>query len=134
MSVIQEPPLQRPFTMELHGQTVVDPIWGKWLFDLAQYINSLNEETATSTGTGAIVRQNGATLVNVDIGAAGGTNLILSQFIRTGDPVSFHQTSVPLNNGAGVSLGTLTTAPSAGPPAKWIGINDGGVIRYIPAW
>ena len=39
-----------------------------------------------------------------------------------------------LSNGAGSSAGTLTTAPSVGNPTKWIGIDDGGVTRYIPAW
>lgn len=42
--------------------------------------------------------------------------------------------SVALTNGAGVALGTLATAPTAGNPTKWIGINDNGTIRYVPAW
>lgn len=42
--------------------------------------------------------------------------------------------SVSLTDGAGVNLGTLATAPAAGNPTKWIGVNDNGVTRYIPAW
>jgi len=37
-------------------------------------------------------------------------------------------------NGFGVGLGTLTNAPAAGDPAKWIPVREGGVTRYIPAW
>lgn len=47
---------------------------------------------------------------------------------------SFITTSTALTNGAGVGLGTLTNAPAAGDPTKWVGINDNGTTRYIPAW
>lgn len=30
--------------------------------------------------------------------------------------------------------GTITNAPAAGNPTKWIPINDNGTTRYIPAW
>lgn len=42
--------------------------------------------------------------------------------------------NVALTNGAGAGLGTLTNAPAAGNPTKWIPINDNGTTRYIPAW
>ncbi len=42
--------------------------------------------------------------------------------------------SVALTNGAGAGAGTITNAPAAGNPTKWIGINDNGTIRYVPAW
>lgn len=41
---------------------------------------------------------------------------------------------VTLPNGAGAATGTLTNAPAAGNPTKWITINDNGTTRYIPAW
>jgi hypothetical protein len=44
------------------------------------------------------------------------------------------QTSTALTNGAGAGAGTITNAPAAGNPTKWIGINDNGTTRYIPAW
>jgi len=37
-------------------------------------------------------------------------------------------------NGAAAQLGTLTNAPAAGNPTKWLKINDNGTIRHIPAW
>lgn len=43
-------------------------------------------------------------------------------------------TSVALTNGAAAAAGTLSNAPTAGNPTKWIPINDNGTTRYIPAW
>ena len=47
---------------------------------------------------------------------------------------TLHTTSVALTNGAAAAAGTLTNAPAAGNPTKWIPINDNGTTRYIPAW
>lgn len=44
------------------------------------------------------------------------------------------QTSAALTNNAAAAAGTLTNAPVAGNPTKWIPINDNGTIRNIPAW
>lgn len=52
----------------------------------------------------------------------------------TNNAAALIKTNTTLTDGAGVGLGTLTTAPSAGNPTKWIGINDNGTTRYIPAW
>lgn len=43
-------------------------------------------------------------------------------------------TRATLTNGAAAEVGTLTNAPVAGNPTKWIAINDNGTTRYIPAW
>jgi hypothetical protein len=43
-------------------------------------------------------------------------------------------TTAALTNGAGASLGTITNAPTAGNPTKWIPFNDGGTIRHYPSW
>jgi hypothetical protein len=51
----------------------------------------------------------------------GGTNPVLT-------------TTAAVTSGAGASLGTLTNAPGAGNPTKWIPFNDNGTTRYIPAW
>lgn len=39
-----------------------------------------------------------------------------------------------LSNAAGAATATLTNAPSAGNPTKWITVNDAGTLRRIPAW
>jgi hypothetical protein len=43
-------------------------------------------------------------------------------------------TSAAVTTGAGSGAGTLTNAPVAGNPTKWIPFNDNGTIRYFPAW
>ena len=54
--------------------------------------------------------------------------------LTTPGGATFHTTSTALTNGAGAAAGTITNAPAAGNPTKWIGINDNGTTRYIPAW
>jgi ATP-dependent protease ClpP protease subunit len=43
-------------------------------------------------------------------------------------------TTAALTNNSAAALGTLSNAPAAGNPTKWIAINDNGTTRYIPAW
>lgn len=42
--------------------------------------------------------------------------------------------TVSWTNNAAAAVGTLTNAPAAGNPTKWIAIDDNGTTRYIPAW
>lgn len=44
------------------------------------------------------------------------------------------RTNTALTNGAGAAAGTITNAPSAGNPTKWVPIVDNGTTRYIPCW
>jgi hypothetical protein len=44
------------------------------------------------------------------------------------------KSNATLTNGAAAAVGTLTNAPAAGNPSKWIPINDNGTTRYLPAW
>lgn len=43
-------------------------------------------------------------------------------------------TTAALADGAAANAGTLTNAPAAGDPTKWVPIDDNGTIRYVPAW
>jgi len=43
-------------------------------------------------------------------------------------------TGVALSDGAAAQAATMTNAPAAGNPTKWIALNDNGTTRYIPAW
>lgn len=54
--------------------------------------------------------------------------------LTAGGGATLMATSAALANGAAAAAGTLLTAPVAGNPTKWIGINDNGTIRYVPAW
>ena len=60
--------------------------------------------------------------------------LTVNGTVTTVGGATFHTTSTALSNGAGSSAGTLTNAPAVGNPTKWIGINDNGTTRYVPAW
>jgi hypothetical protein len=64
---------------------------------------------------------------NVGIDSANGLTI-------TGDAAFLIHTGTALTDGAGAALGTLTNAPTAGDPAKWIAIDDNGTTRYIPTW
>jgi hypothetical protein len=69
---------------------------------------------------------------NVTLAAPGsGDTLIVAPSVGTG---ALMATSAALANGAAAAAGTLTNAPAAGNPTKWISINDNGTIRKIPAW
>lgn len=79
----------------------------------------------------------GSWIFNIDstprlmINTTGGT---FAGTLTTLGGATLHTTSSALTDGAGVGAGTLLTAPAAGNPTKWIGINDNGTTRYIPAW
>tara|TARA_R110000868_G_scaffold149339_2_gene371774 strand:- start:635 stop:1465 length:831 start_codon:yes stop_codon:yes gene_type:complete len=62
------------------------------------------------------------------------TTVTASSILTTLGGATFHTTSSALTDGAGAGAGTLLNAPAAGNPTKWIGINDNGTTRYIPAW
>ncbi len=72
-----------------------------------------------------------------DIGATGATrprNVFVAGNITIGDATALIKSSVAMNDGAGAGAGTITNAPAAGNPTKWIPINDNGTTRYVPAW
>jgi|TARA_R110000787_G_scaffold139611_1_gene253251 hypothetical protein len=43
-------------------------------------------------------------------------------------------TTAALTDNAGAATGTMTNAPSAGNPAKWVEVNDNGTASYVPLW
>jgi hypothetical protein len=44
------------------------------------------------------------------------------------------KTTTALTSSAGAATATLTNAPVAGNPTKWITIDDAGTMRRIPCW
>lgn len=75
----------------------------------------------------------------VRINASGGVSVGTTSdpgigLIYTNSASFLIRTKTSYTNGAGIAAGTLTTAPSAGNPTKWIPIDDNGTTRYIPAW
>jgi len=43
-------------------------------------------------------------------------------------------TTVALADGSSSNSATLTNAPAAGNPSKWVKIDDDGTTRWIPTW
>lgn len=102
----------------------------------AAFANSL----AVGTQTAHTLNLNTNDLARVAIGASGnvlinvpssGDTLTVAPSVTSG---ALMASSSALTTGAGASAGTITNAPSAGNPTKWIKINDSGTIRSIPAW
>lgn len=92
--------------------------------------------TASANRNVTITGSNGG---NPTIGVSAGSLAItpatvFASTITTIGGATFHITSTALTDGAGVAAGTLLTAPTAGNPSKWLGINDNGTVRYIPSW
>jgi hypothetical protein len=84
---------------------------------------------------GDLQTKNNGTQININDNLANQqvTVQALNGLKITGD-TTLIRTGTALSNNAGISIGTLTNAPSAGDPTKWIAINDNGTIRKIPTW
>lgn len=54
--------------------------------------------------------------------------------VLTNNAAALIKSSVAMTDGAAAQVGTLTNAPAAGNPTKWIPIVDNGVTRHIPSW
>ena len=77
------------------------------------------------SGTGSI-RANGPLVVT---GAASVGALV------TNEATYMHRTGVALTNAAAALTATFgANSPVAGPPTKWIMINDNGTTRFMPTW
>jgi len=84
-------------------------------------------------GDGGVAVGNGA--ADNGIGTLTTTsNIICGSYFQTNQGTYLMASGVSFVNGAGSSAGTLTNAPAAGSPTKWIAIDDNGTVRHIPAW
>lgn len=114
--------------------TKLDVFGGYTLIRNASYQLYLGTGTLT-TGAGAANPCIRSDTGDIYFSFGGTTRAILSNTgLLTTNSTTLHATSVALANGAGAGAGTITNAPAAGNPTKWIPINDNGTTRYIPAW
>lgn len=81
-------------------------------------------EAATSKTTGSLVLSGG-------LGISGDA---YADSFFTNVATFFARSKITLNNGAAAQTGTLTNAPAAGNPTKWLPFDDNGTTRYVPAW
>lgn len=81
----------------------------------------------------------GANATTMGVGKTGGTVTFpgivsATQGLRTGLNSALVTSTVAMTDGAAAQVGTLTNAPTAGNPTKWVPIVDNGTTRYIPTW
>jgi len=109
---------------ELHDVSAASPNSGDVL--IYDAVQTRWEAAAVTAGTNIAVTP-----------SAGGLTIATTAAITadlTNNTGNLIDSSVGLTNGAGASAGTLTNAPTAGNPTKWVPIDDNGTTRYIPAW
>lgn len=136
----QAPTYAEPVVLdEVTGKHQFNPLWLKWFLDIAAFISSsgggggggaAHNSLSGLQGGGSGEYYHFTASQNTDL-AAGYTagKTLLAQ-----NATKLVRSTVSMNNGAGAGAGTITNAPSAGNPTKWIPIDDNGTTRYVPAW
>jgi hypothetical protein len=105
-----------------------------WTFDRLSATGYGSFNINSGGGQPQVLTSASATLLTLSSdGGTGYTDLKLRSVYTTA-AAFFARSAVALTDGHGVSAGTITNAPSAGNPTKWIGVDDNGTTRYIPAW
>ena len=94
---------------------------------------SITATTAGGVNAGALQVKGGAFVDGVSY-LYRGIVVSAGQITAAGGATPVLGTGKPVTSGSGAREGTLTNAPTAGNPTKWIPFNDNGTIRYIPAW
>lgn len=84
--------------------------------------------TGSTTLTSAFYIQNSG---GISVGTASDPGLGM---IYTNSASFMIRTKTSYTNGAAAGAGTVTNAPTAGNPTKWIPVDDNGTTRFIPAW
>jgi len=79
------------------------------------------------------INSNGLTLNSGGL-SVGTTQTPSAGQIYINNATNLIRTKTSFTNNAAAATGTLTNAPAAGNPTKWIAIDDNGTTRYIPAW
>lgn len=91
--------------------------------------------TPLQFGVDAAIR---TSIIGTDGGfdSLGQKNIIGFSQVRTSDAFMLHSYNRlgGFNSNVGIQTATLTNAPVAGNPTKWIQIDDGGVTRNLPVW
>jgi hypothetical protein len=99
---------------------------GVYSHDVTKWgVLTVNPGGDPAAGEGQVVIGAATALTSKRLQVNGGVSIADTQLI---------QTVTPFANGAAAASGTLTNAPIAGNPTKWIPIDDNGTTRYIPAW
>lgn len=109
---------------ELHDVHAPSPVSGDVL--IYDAVQNRWESAAVTAGTNIALTP-----------AAGGLTIATTAAITadlTNNTGNLIDSSVGLTDGAAAATATLTNAPTAGNPTKWVPIDDNGTTRYIPTW
>lgn len=85
-----------------------------------------------TTSSFPALKRSGANLQARLADDSGFSDVLVDQIVTNNG--TFLVSDVALTDGAAAAVGTLSNAPVAGNPTKWIPISDNGTTRYIPAW
>ena len=101
---------------------------GRNASDYPLYITNYND-------TVLLMSVNGAGAVSIPQSQLSvGTIIIAGSYFQTNQASYLMVSGVAFTNHAAAAAGTLTNAPVAGNPTKWVAIDDNGTLRYIPCW
>jgi len=120
----------------LTNKTLQTPTLSGTISIAASATISIDSTATLDLPDGSAWRGSGLVGATIDNSVIGSTTPASGKFtdVTSGDTAALIKTSVALSNGASSHTGTLTNAPAASNPTKWIPINDNGTTRYIPAW
>jgi len=92
-------------------------------------------QNAAGTNALLVFGDGGVVVSNSPTGLSKGSGTIrVVAGIYSGDASNMIHATTAWTNGAAAAAGTLTNAPAAGNPTKWIAVDDAGTTRHIPAW
>ena len=107
----------------------LDVVWNTTANTAGFVINVTN--TASGANTKVLdAKVGGASMLSLNANG----QLTVAENILSTSADYMCETAAALTDGAAAAAGTLTNAPVAGDPAKWITINDNGTARHIPTW
>lgn len=87
-----------------------------------------------SAGSGAKVDTNAGNLILSAAGTTVATFTTGGELKTNGGATPIIGVLASANDGSGAQVGTLTNAPAAGNPTKWVAFDDAGTTRFIPTW
>jgi len=99
-------------------------------YDIAWAASTTDSSSAKDAGIG----RTSAGLLQINNGTPGTFRDLTVRTIFSNNAASLVSTNTTLTDFAAAGAGTITNAPTAGNPAKWIAIVDNGTTRYIPTW
>jgi len=100
----------------------------QWFVDTSKGVNLKNGRIELNTQDFIFYKVNDDFATSTEIGRIAASGKIMG---KNGTPFG---TLTTATNGAGASAGTLSNAPAAGNPTKWVPFDDNGTTRYIPMW